>query len=153
MKIIIPGKPKAQMRHKFGRGFVYDPSKKDKANFFLIAKQFAPKQPLEGDICLKARFYMPRPKNHYRGGKFAGILKDTAPMLHTVRPDIDNLLKFIMDALNIEGVFYGDDSIICQIYAEKIYDENPRTEITLERSYHDRQDEDCSGRAEIAGLL
>lgn len=49
---------------------------------------------------------------------------------HT-RPDIDNVIKAVMDALN---VFIKDDSLIVSISAEKFYaelDGNPRTTITL----------------------
>jgi len=132
MNITIPGIPKPQKRHKFGRGFVYDPSKKDKKEFSLLAKEFAPKQPLEGDIIVQVWFYMPRPKNHCRTGKFSGILKDGAPTWHSKRPDIDNLLKFVMDALQIGEIFYKDDANICFVQAGKQYATEPRTEITLE---------------------
>lgn len=38
---------------------------------------------------------------------------------HNSRPDIDNLLKAVQDALN--GVLYRDDSIITEISARKYY--------------------------------
>ena len=132
IQLTIQGNPKALKRHRMswrgGKPHSYDPSGKDKRDFIVQIK--APKSPLKGAIKLKATFYMPRPKSHYRTGKFVSALKDTAPMWHTGTPDIDNLLKFIMDALN--GITYKDDSQIALLYAEKIYDENPRTEIRME---------------------
>jgi Holliday junction resolvase RusA-like endonuclease len=56
-------------------------------------------------------------------------LKADAPMNHTGRPDIDNLLKFVMDALN--GVFYKDDSQICQVFTLKQYNTRPGTLVEI----------------------
>ena len=48
---------------------------------------------------------------------------------HIARPDLDNCCKYYIDlGLNI---LYKDDSIVSQITAKKIYDQNPRTEFTL----------------------
>ena len=44
-------------------------------------------------------FQFPWPKKWYRTGKYSGQLKDNAPIEHTIKPDIDNLLKFVMDAM------------------------------------------------------
>ncbi len=131
----ILGKPQAQERHrhsttgKFVR--TYDPSAKDKQDFLLQAKQYTPKSPILGEVRIKVWFHMPRPKSHYRTGKYAGILKDKYKEVvwHTVRPDIDNLQKFIFDSLN--GVFWSDDSQICEIVAYKLYNEKPRTVIEI----------------------
>ena len=132
----ILGPPKHQQRHrhvttgKFTR--TYDPSAKDKTNFLLQAKQYAPKSPIVGVVKLRVWFCMPRPKSHYRTGKFAGILKDKYKEVvwHTKKSDIDNLLKLVMDSLN--GVFWKDDSQICQVIAYKLYDEKPRTVIQVD---------------------
>lgn len=137
MKIIfeILGPPKHQQRHRhvtkgnFTR--TYDPSAKDKKAFLLQAMQYKPKSPILGAVNLTVWFCMPRPKSHYRTGKFAGILKDNAPTWHIGKPDIDNLLKFVMDALN--KVFWHDDSPICSCIAQKRYDEKPR--VVIEISY------------------
>ena len=128
------GDPKALMRHRMPwRGKnprSYDPSAKDKKDFLAMVKNNAPKKPLTGPIVMDVRFYMQRPKKHYRTGKFAGKLKDTAPLHHTNKKDLDNLVKFIGDSLN--GVFYKDDSQICELHAYKKYDHNPRTVIRMD---------------------
>ena len=132
----IPGNPKHQQRHrhvttgKFTR--TYDPSAKDKKDFLLQAMQYKPKSPILGEVHIRVWFCMPRPKSHYRTGKFAGILKDSTkiPHWHTSRPDIDNICKFVMDSLN--GVFWKDDSQICQVTAYKIYDSRPRVVIQID---------------------
>lgn len=131
----ISGPPKHQQRHRSSsRGkFIhqYDPSAKDKKDFLLQARKYAPKSPIVGAIKLNVWFCMSRPKNHYRTGKYAGILKDKYKEVvwHTKTPDIDNCIKFLADALN--GVFWRDDSQICSIIAQKLYAEKPRTVIII----------------------
>lgn len=80
---------------------------------------------------LFATFYMPRPKKHFRTGKYANVLKDGVPEYHTNTPDLDNLLKMIMDIIGKKR-FIIDDNQICRIQAEKIYSKQPRTEIIIE---------------------
>ena len=48
------------------------------------------------------------------------MLKGGAPKYRTSRPDIDNLFKFVLDALN--GVFWIDDSqvVMCSLSKEYI---------------------------------
>jgi Holliday junction resolvase RusA-like endonuclease len=70
---------------------------------------------------------MPRPKHHYRTGKYKHLLKKGSPRLHTIKPDIDNLIKFVMDCG--QNILWNDDSTICQIESKKIYSKHPRTEI------------------------
>ena len=48
----------------------------------------------------------------------------------TVRPDIDNLVKIILDGLN--GVAFMDDKQVIELYATKWYSAEPRTEIMVE---------------------
>lgn len=47
----------------------------------------------------------------------------------TKKPDIDNVLKAVADALN--GVCYKDDSCIVKMSGEKFYSDNPRIVIIL----------------------
>lgn len=138
--LIIYGEPIALKRPKFhniktkdGREFTntYDPSKKDKKTFLYAAlSEHMPDKPIEGPIELNVVFYMSRPKNHYGTGKNSDKLKSWAPQWHTVRPDLDNCLKMLMDSFN--ETYWKDDSQICNITAKKIYTElQPRTEITI----------------------
>ena len=127
----IPGKPKPLKRHRSTRtGRMYDPSAKDKKEMWLQIAKYKPKTPLAGDIMLKVIFFMPRPKSHYRTGKFKNILKDNMPEHHSITPDLDNLVKLICDVLQPQ--FMVNDSQICKLQAEKIYGKEPRTEIIIE---------------------
>ncbi len=131
IKFTIIGKPKALKRHRpSARGGYYDPSSKDKKDIMLQIAKFKPKTPLLGDIMLSIRFTMPYSKKYYRTGKYSHLLKDNAPKHHSIKPDLDNLVKLISDVLQPD--FYVDDSQICQIYAEKMYGKQPNTAIIIE---------------------
>jgi len=135
IRIIHLGEPKAQKRHRHfkGKGMsfttTYDPSKTDKKNFLTIVQDNAPDKPFDQPLHLHIAFYFSRPKSHFRTGKNSHIIKDTAPLWHTGRPDVDNLFKFCTDALT--KVYWRDDSLICSTSITKKYDDNPRTEITI----------------------
>lgn len=130
----IMGSPKHQQRHRSSsRGkyvHIYDPSAKDKKDFLLQAKQYAPNSPILGDIKLSVWFCMKRPKIHHGTGKNKGVVKSSAPTYHTKKPDVDNLVKFVMDALN--KAFWKDDSQVCSLIAVKLYDQKPRTVIQID---------------------
>ena len=133
IEITIKGSPKAQKRHRHTKaGFTYDPSKSDKNDFLTLIHAKAPKQPLKGDISLKVTFGMPFVKKHYRTGKYSGELKPNPPLAYTNKPDIDNMLKFVMDAGN--NVIWYDDSQIWKVEMEKIYTEHPSTWIKIEET-------------------
>jgi Holliday junction resolvase RusA-like endonuclease len=56
-------------------------------------------------------------------------MKDTAPLWHTSKPDVDNMAKFLMDSLN--KIYWKDDSYIADCWITKQYDDKPRTEIDI----------------------
>ena len=133
VEFVLNGDPKAQKRHRYRRTsnriITYDPSSKDKA---ALAKQMAlsmPSTPFKEPVCVMLTFYMPRPKKHFRTGKYSSELKPNAPTEHVSRPDIDNLVKFFMDAGN--KILWKDDCFVSGVFARKIYSRKPRTEVEL----------------------
>lgn len=130
--IIIPGNPIPKLRPRFARRgkFVttYTVQETEEAKFLLMFLQQWDGIPISNKaIRVKLAFYMKRPKAHYGTGKNAGKLKPNAPFSHAKRPDLDNMIKWVLDCLN--GSVWKDDSLISSISARKVYDENPRTEI------------------------
>lgn len=125
----VRGDPKAQKRHRHARRGeyvkVYDPSSDDKQDFILLCRQYAPAVPLEGPLQIKLWFCFGRPKNHF--GKKG--LKTSAPLYHTTKPDVDNLIKLVLDSM--KGVFWRDDTQVCSCSALKIYDPIPRVGVML----------------------
>ena len=120
----------AQKRHRFARGFVYDPSSKDKKIAIQQIKEQFTGKPYTDALKIKFVFHIKRPKAHFRTGKYSNELKKTAPVYHTKRPDVDNFVKFYMDCMN--KVVYLDDSQVIEIYAKKEYDDKESyTEIII----------------------
>ena len=108
----------AQKRHRFARGFVYDPSSKDKKIAIQQIKEQFTGKPYTDALKIKFVFHIKRPKAHFRTGKYANELKKTAPFFPIGRiGDIDNFVKFYMDCMN--KVVYLDDSQVIEIYAKK----------------------------------
>lgn len=68
-------------------------------------------------------FYMPFPKSRLR--------KDTVveDISHNKKPDLDNLIKFVLDCGN--GLMWSDDSKIIFIKAYKGYGKEPHTIIEI----------------------
>ncbi|WP_334299865.1 RusA family crossover junction endodeoxyribonuclease [Anaerobutyricum hallii] len=50
-------------------------------------------------------------------------------MRPTKKPDLDNVIKSILDALN--KVAYHDDTQIVSLSMEKFYSDSPRVEVTI----------------------
>ena len=106
-------------RHRL-KGGTYDPSKKDKDDFIKTIENF-PEEKMTKPIKCILNFYCKRPKIHYKTGKNAHILKDTAPKYNINNKDLDNMVKFVLDALNDK--LYTDDSLIFEITCSKMYSE------------------------------
>ena len=104
-------------RHRL-KGGTYDPSKKDKDDF-VKAIEGLPEDKMTKPIKCQIHFFCKRPKNHYKTGKNSHILKDTAPKYNTNNKDLDNMVKFVLDALNDK--LYVDDCLIIEINCLKAY--------------------------------
>ena len=107
-------------RHRL-KGGTYDPSKKDKDDFIKAIENF-PTEKMSKPIRCTLHFYCKRPKNHYKTGKNSHVLKDSSPKYNINNKDLDNMVKFVLDALNDK--LYTDDSLIIEINCSKLYAEN-----------------------------
>jgi Holliday junction resolvase RusA-like endonuclease len=86
--------------------------------------------PLGGPIAADVEFTMPRPQNHYGTGKNAGRVKASAPIFPARMPDIDKLLRAILDALTVAQV-WADDGQVVTCIARKRYGEQPGVRISV----------------------
>lgn len=84
-----------------------------------------PTGPVEVDVLL----FFPRPKSHYGTGKNADLLKDSAPLWHTTKPDGDKLARALGDAMT--GIVFRDDSQVAKWTIRKWYGEPARAEIVV----------------------
>lgn len=117
-EIFIPFEPVPKGRPKFTRtGHPYTP-KKTKEYEKKLAEFYKSQTSDYYDEPIKVRlvFYMPIPKS---ASKKKRILMESGQIKHTVKPDVDNLVKSVLDACN--GVAYSDDNLVTTINAIKIY--------------------------------
>jgi len=109
-------------RSKFNK--CYDTQKDEKESYRWSLKVDHGASPLfSGPLGLDVIFYMPMT------GTIKKLSSEKPGLPHYSRPDVDNFAKFFIDAAT--GVLYQDDCIIADLRARKIYDENPRTMITI----------------------
>lgn len=86
----------------------------------LIARNRWKAPTLKGPCIVECVFYMRRPLGHFVANDARrGILKDTAPEFHTVKPDASKLRRSTEDAMS--GIVYEDDSLIAKGSQEKRY--------------------------------
>lgn len=76
--------------------------------------------PMSGPVEVIATFTMPRPRSHYRTGRFAALLRDGAPGYQSARPDVDKLLRAVLDGLTMGGL-WADDGQVAKVTASKVY--------------------------------
>lgn len=102
--------PVAKARPRFTRnGRTYTPKSTRQAEESLayiarLVRQLS--HPWEGEVSLQIQVYLTRPKSSKRPSP-------------TVKPDLDNYIKLVCDALN--GIVWRDDSQVTQVSASKTY--------------------------------
>lgn len=83
-------------------------------------------------VRVEATFYLQRPKHHHGTGRNADTVKASAPAHPVGRPDVDKLLRALLDALT--GTVVADDSQVVQASARKCYcgpHDEPRVEVSV----------------------
>lgn len=136
MRFTIPGKPFGKMRPRRGKFNVYDP-KENREHEKFIRKCFIEQcglldEPYDCPIYITINSFYSIPK---QTPKKKRELMLTGKMLPMIKPDIDNVAKSVLDALN--GFFYTDDKQVIEISIRKFYSNDPRTEIMIGRYNND----------------
>lgn len=138
IKVFIPGEPSAKERPRSGKGGrIYTPAKTRKAEQALRQKwidanmeQYGSVHTFNEPVRIKIRFHY-EPLKGFKKWEMRLIRHGTMIPKYT-RPDVDNLVKLVLDALN--GVAYKDDYLVTRIIGEKCYsDKGPGTEIEIYR--------------------
>ena len=79
-----------------------------------------------GGVTVNLSFFMPRPNCHFFPDR-PRLYENLRPKFkhfnlnHVVRPDIDNLVKFVLD-LPLTGTVFGDDKLVVKLNVAKKYD-------------------------------
>jgi len=127
VEFTVPGEPVPAARPRVvrihGKTIAYTPVKsaKWKENVAIFAKKaMLGKRKLQGPLSVTIRFDMPIPNSWTIKKKNQAINQP-----HTAKPDIDNLVKNALDALN--GIAFDDDKIVARIDVMKVYELSPST--------------------------
>ncbi len=131
----MPGAPKGKQRPRIcrnnGRSMAYTPrqtveyKKLIKARYNAVSgAKFDKNEPLV--INVVALFQVPK-----SASKKSKKMMINGQILPTKKPDIDNIAKVVLDALN--GICYHDDAQICQICCKKMYAKNPGIQVLIKK--------------------
>ena len=129
VEFFVPGPPVAKGRPRMTRaGHIYTPKKTHDAEalFRLYARTNLNRA--TGPLSMRVRFGMPIPKSYSKKKRQA---IQAGEFHHDKKPDLDNLLKLVLDALN--GVAYEDDKQVIDISACKFYAESVGTTVQLKQ--------------------
>lgn len=122
LNIILPVTPTAKGRPRLGKGRTYTPAKTLHAEqeIQLFTKVRLPRdfKPFIGPLQLCVTFGMKRPKSIPKSRIYP-----------SVKPDIDNYVKLVMDSLN--GILWADDAQIVHLTAIKQYSAEDFIQIVL----------------------
>jgi len=130
IKLLIPGKPLGKQRPRvLKNGITYTPKKT--VNYETLIKELYIirhfRKQLEGPVRMHIKAYFPIPKSVNKKDKELMLQNKIRP---TKKPDMDNIIKIIADALN--GLAYRDDSQIVECTIEKYFSDEERVEIEIE---------------------
>lgn len=125
MKFTIPGEPTGKGRPRVMRtGHAYTPEKT--VLYENLVKLCYKGKIHEGELAMDVKAFYQIPKSASR--RNADLMQRWC-IKPTKKPDCDNVLKIIADALN--GIAYKDDSQIVDARVRKYYSDEPRIEVEI----------------------
>lgn len=127
----VPGEPRGKGRPRFSKaGHTYtDSETKAYENKIIAYYRKAHGGTRLADtafVCVDVIAYLPIPKSATKA-QIAGMAGKS--ILPSRKPDVDNILKVALDALN--GVAYKDDAWVHRTSCVKFYSAEPRLEVTI----------------------
>ena len=133
LSFTIPIIPRAQMRARSmargGHAITYKAKeqRQNEEQIMQLLEKYMPSEPLQGALSIIVKAFLPIPLSKPEWWKNAA---NECLIYPTVRPDIDNIIKFILDTIGAM-CYFNDDSQVVKIIAEKYYSVSPRWEISL----------------------
>lgn len=130
IKFTVPGKPQGKQRVRVtirgGYARAYTPEQTASYENLIKLSYNSAEPPTERAVRLWVNIYYQIPKSFSKIKRVDALAQLLRPC---VKPDADNVIKCVCDALN--GIAYKDDVQIIGINAEKYYSDNPRLEICI----------------------
>ena len=131
-EISVPGKPQGKGRARVSTygGFAraYTPERTAAyENLIKVCYSESGAGILENALKMTVTAFYGVPSSFSRKKRQSALNGEIRP---TTKPDLDNVVKVVCDALN--GLAYTDDKNIVELRAYKYYAESPRVEIVIE---------------------
>lgn len=117
---IIPTTTAQQRRQTSSGGYLPPAARKAKAFWQAFFEKHAPSEPESGPLSLIITFT-------FRPGK-----RQTQSKYKMTRPDLDNLLKLVQDAMTKCG-YWNDDSQVVILSASKCYGDVPGVYVNIQK--------------------
>lgn len=115
--LFVRPQPWRRPRFRGGRGFKDEATASASAEIRWLVQMERPVK-MEGPLYLRATFYLAKPKSVPKKRIFP-----------CTRPDVDNYVKLVMDALN--GTCWIDDAQVVRLEVEKAYGDPERIELEV----------------------
>lgn len=129
VEFTIDGKPQGKGRPRLSYGRIKTPEQTViYENYIKLLYRSTVKEYFEGPIRLIIKAYYPIAKSDSKKkkeDKLKGIIRP-----HNIKPDVDNVIKVIADALN--GVAYKDDTQIVELSTVKYFSDRARVEVAIQ---------------------
>lgn len=123
-KFTVLGEPKGKARVRVTRYGAYTPKATKDYEKMVRCAYKGKKYDTPLKVTVKAYFAIPKSTT-----KKAKAKMESGELKPTKKPDIDNILKIVLDALN--GKAYADDKQVIQSEISKEYSNNPRIEVEI----------------------
>lgn len=119
---VAKARPRVTMRG--GKARAYTPKKS--ADYERLIASHWKHAPTDKPVALRMEFGMPIPASWPKYRRAEAL---QGSLLPAKKPDIDNLVKAVLDALN--GIAYDDDGQVVEVSARKVYTESPAVKVEL----------------------
>lgn len=139
VQFVVLTDPAGKGRPKFARRgkhvVAYTPAKtlsKEQEIAEAAKQEMGDRVPFQNECECVFSFFLPIPKSISIKNKKK---MNDGNIYHTKKPDLDNLSKLVLDAMN--GIVYKDDSQVWSICMNKWYSDQPRIEVTVH--HHEKE--------------
>jgi len=129
---VAKGRPKFFRRGAFVGTFTPEKTRTYEDSVISQAIQYKPDRPMECPLRVTLRFFFPAPASM---SKKLRLLAEGEVLFVPKKPDIDNLIKSILDPFN--AIFWQDDKQVVVVTAEKRYSPRPRVEVLIQECQPD----------------
>lgn len=115
LTVTVPGVPAAQGSKRLAAGRMIDTNVEQLRSWRQdVASAIQATMACDGitqqttAVGVRVWFVFARPKSHYRTGRHADELRPDAPVRHVKTPDVDKLLRALLDAVTVSGLWRDD---------------------------------------------